>query len=98
MTDSEIRHTDGGTSLTGPDAMLFIKAVHLKAALGLHVKTEGRMRMTRSASPTRLLALAADITKKTYKRGQYQQAADDLKIWIETMRAALPITDERTQE
>lgn len=96
MIPSEIRHHDGGTTLIGPDAILYAQAIHVKVALGLHIKSAGRMRMTRTASPTSLLALSTGITKKKYKRGQYQQAIDDLQTWIDTMRAALPHTDERT--
>jgi hypothetical protein len=52
------------------------------------------MKMTRGASPTVLLGIAGEYTGKKYKRGQYDQAAQDLNVWIETMRAAMPVTVE----
>ena len=52
------------------------------------------MRLTRTATPTRTFALASKITGKTYKRGQYDQAMADVRQWIVTMEAALPMIQE----
>ena len=40
--------------------------------------------------------MATEYTGKPYKRGEYDKAREDLKLWIETMALALPIKDERT--
>jgi hypothetical protein len=89
---SEIQHHgDGGFSISGRDGMHFYRALHVRMALSMWIKTG--LRPTRGVGPTQLLALAAEYTGKTYKRGQHQQALDDLQVWIDTMKAALPHTD-----
>jgi hypothetical protein len=52
------------------------------------------MRLTRTATPTRTFALASKITGKTYRRGQYDQAMADVRLWIGTMEAAFPMIQE----
>ena len=91
---SEIVHHNGGTTFAGRDAVNQFRAVTLKSALKMYAKTG--MKLARNVSPTGMLQLAAEYTGKTYKRGQHAQAAEDMTAWIETMKAALPITDERT--
>lgn len=59
------------------DPMLY-RAVTLKAALQIHVRTGGKMRLTRTATPTALLRMASEFTGVQYKRGQHQQALTDL--------------------
>jgi len=94
MSHSEIvHHKTGGTSFVGADAVNLYRAVHVKQALLMYAKTG--LKMTRGATPAVLLAIAREYSGKTYKRGQYLQAADDVQVWIDTMKAALPITDER---
>lgn len=89
--NSEIVHHPGGTTFAGPDAVNVVRAAHLVSALKLYAKTG--MRMTRHASPSVLLALAKEFTGKDYKgRNKYEDAADDVKVWLDTMRAALPTT------
>lgn len=94
MIASEIIRHNGGTTLAGPDAVNLFRAITLVSALRLYART--RMLMTRGATPTRLLAWAKEYTGKTYKRGDYVQAADDVQKWVNTMKAALPVTNERT--
>lgn len=92
---SEIVHHDGGTTLVGPDAVNLFRAISVRAALTMYARTG--MKMTRGATPTVLLAIATEYSGKAYKRGQYDQAAEDVRIWVETMKAALPTTDLRRQ-
>lgn len=93
--NSAITLHDGGTSITGKDGMLYYKAITLKSSLSLFIKTGNRIIPTRGVTGPVMLRLASEFSGKTYKRGQYQQALDDLSVWIETMKAALPIEDER---
>ncbi|MCA1452857.1 hypothetical protein I6F35_06430 [Bradyrhizobium sp. BRP22] len=87
--DSEIvSHPDGGITFAGPDAVALYAATTLWAALGLYIKSG--IKVNRAYTPTKMLAAAGQITGKTYKRGQHQLARDDLKIWMDTMSAALP--------
>jgi hypothetical protein len=82
----------GGMSIVGADATNLYRAVMLGQALRMYAKT--KMLATRNATPSVMLRMAAEYSGKTYKRGQYVQAADDLQIWIDTMKAALPINYE----
>ena len=92
--DSEIvYHKSGGITLAGPDAVNLYRAAHIKAGLALYARS--KMLMTRGATPSFLLATATQYTGHKYKRGAYLEAAKDLGDWIETMKAALPVTDER---
>lgn len=82
-------HAGGGTSFVGPDAVRLYGAITLKVALSSYIKF--KMRMNRQLTPTAMLQSATAVTGKTYKRGQYQAAHDDLVTWIETMKAAMPV-------
>ena len=53
------------------------RAVVIEHALRLYAKTG--MKANRMYTPTNMLKAAASMTGFTYKRGQYLQAADDLK-------------------
>lgn len=92
---SEIVHHNGGSTYAGRDAVSVVQATVLESALRMYARSG--MLMTRGATPTKLLALANGITGKTYKRGDYIKAADDVKVWRDTMRAAIPEKDERTK-
>jgi len=81
----------GFTTFVGPDATRMFAAASLRGAIGLYLET--RMKASRVHTPTRMLAAASAITRKPYKRGQLAQAHADLTVWIETMKAALPVID-----
>ena len=90
-----VHHAHGGVTLVGPDAINLMRAATVKQ--GLLMYDRSKMLLTRGATPTMLLALAKQYTGKTYKgKDKYQQAAADVQVWIDTMKAALPITDERS--
>lgn len=96
MQDSEIVYHDGGTTFAGPDAVNLVRAVYLKQALVMYART--KMLMTRGATPGFMLAEATKYTGHEYKRGAYEEAAKDLADWIATMKAALPVTDNREEK
>lgn len=93
MQQSEIIHSNGGTMFAGPDAVNLVRAVYLASHLKLFAKTG--IRPTRHVGPTDMLRMATGYTGKKYKRGAYLAAAEDVRVWVETMKAALPVTDER---
>jgi hypothetical protein len=72
----------------GPDAVALFRATAIASGLRLYAKTG--MKPNRAWSPTAMLAAATGITGKKYKRGEHQKAADDIKLWADTMSAALP--------
>jgi hypothetical protein len=85
--NTAITHTPGGTVLTG-DAIEFFRVAHLKGFLKLYAKTG--MIPTRGVTITHMLALASDVTKKKYRRGDAMKAHDDLKVWCDAFRATIP--------
>lgn len=92
MADSYIGVSNGQcTSFVGPDAVNYFRAECLASALKFYAKTG--MKITRNVTPTSMLKMATEYTGKSYKRGQYQQAADDVKRWADEMKAALPIQE-----
>lgn len=89
---SEIKVGPGGTTFAGPDAVALFRATTI--ASGLRMYAKHKILPNRAYTPTAMLKAATGITGKAYKRGQYQQAADDIKLWADTMAAALPIIKE----
>jgi hypothetical protein len=90
-TESFIHHAKHGTvSFVGKDAVSFYAATVLASALKLYGKH--RIKVNRAYTPKNMLAAATRITGKTYKRGAYLQASQDVRQWAQTMRAALPET------
>lgn len=91
-----ILHESGGMTLYGRDAVSLYAAITLRSGLRMYAKSG--MKLSRNYTPSVMLAAAKEFTGKEYKRGQYQQAIEDLDTWIATMKAALPVTDERKTE
>jgi hypothetical protein len=94
MAESFIEANNASMSFVGPDATRLFAATALRGAIDLYVKTG--MKVNRAYTPTNMLAAAARITGQAYRRGQLPQASADLKAWIDAMRAALPVIDNRT--
>lgn len=88
-----IHHEGGGTTLAGKDAVNLYRAATLKSALNLYAKSN--ILLARNITPTSMLTMATGYTGKKYKRGQHAQAAADVDVWVQTMKAALPVTDNR---
>jgi len=63
------------------------RLVALKQALKIHVQTQGRMRLTRTATPTRMLEMASEYTGKRYRRGQQDQALLDIQEVLDNLVA-----------
>lgn len=89
MTESLVTISGGGTTFQGPDAVALFRAIALRSALKLYAKCG--IKPNRAWTPTAMLQMAAGITQKRYKRGQYETAAADVEIWINTMKAAIPV-------
>ena len=95
MSDSSITiHKDGGSTHAGLDAVRRVRAIATRSAIAGHRKFG--LIPTRGLTITKLLAIATEFTGKPYKgKGKHERAEADLTVWIDTMTAALPITDER---
>lgn len=83
-------HASGGASFTGKDSVHLFRAITLKASLNLFAKTG--MKPTRGVGGPQLRAIATEYTGQAYKRGEEAKAAEDVRVWIETMKAAMPIS------
>jgi hypothetical protein len=88
--------TGGAASYSGPDAVHLVRAVYLKSAMGLYLKTG--IRPTRGVGPTQMLAIASEYTGKKYKRTELATAQADVQTWIDTMKAAIPTTVDGVQQ
>lgn len=86
-------HASGATSVVGRDAMSLYRAITLNASLKLWKAT--KMIPTRGVTITVMLGIAKEFTGKDYKRSQVDQCMQDLQTWIDTMKAAMPVKDER---
>ena len=78
------------TVFAGPAAVSVYVAITLKHGINLYMKTG--MKPNRAWTPSAMLAKAGEITGKTFKRGQYQQAIDALQIWIDANRSQADIS------
>jgi len=90
---SEVVIGDSSTTFSGPDAVNLYRAITLKAGLRLYGKTG--IKPNRNWTSGAMLKVATEYTGKNYKRGEYLKASEDLTIWIETMKLALPTSLER---
>jgi hypothetical protein len=86
--ESYIKTGPGGVTFVGPDATHLFRAATLISALGL---LKAGITPTRGLTSKRAFAIAKEYTGKDYKRGQHEQARADLKVWVEAMKAALPV-------
>lgn len=87
-----VHHEGGGATLLG-DATTLYGWKQLQLFIDLYIKTG--MIPTRGVTISKMLKLATNITKKTYKnnRAGWQQASADLKVSCDTLRAAIPDVD-----
>lgn len=69
-------------SFAGPAQVAVYQAVTIKHAIAFYAKTG--MKVNRAYTSTNMLKVAGRITGKTYKRGQFTQAVEDLDAWIGT--------------
>ena len=58
-------------------------------ASGLRFYAKTGMKINRAYTPTAMLKRASQITGKTFKRGQYELAAAELKAWAEREAARI---------
>lgn len=77
--------TRNGTSFSGSDVNIF-RAIVIASALELYAKTG--MQANRAYTPTAMLKAAAEMTGRTFKRGQYTEAATALRALADAAKAA----------
>lgn len=75
------QNASGGTTFTGKDDVALFSVITLKTAIGMYVRS--KMIANRRLTPATMLAMAGEVTGKTYKRTQMQQALDDLTKYVD---------------
>lgn len=91
---SAITLSEGATVMEGDAIKLYGWKV-LQQAIGLYMKTG--MIPTRGVTISFMLKQATAITSKKYKNNRpgWQAAYDDLQVSCDTLRAAMPVVDQR---
>jgi hypothetical protein len=93
MSDSYIVYNAQGnpTAFVGYDATSLYRAQSLRFALKMYQRV--KILPSRGITLRSMLDLAEGITQKKYKRTQIQQAIDDVGVWCDNMKLALPTVD-----
>ena len=75
-------------TLTGP-AIDFFRLITVIKAIEIHIKTDGKMMLTRVATPSNLRAIATEFTGKGYPRSRkgLETALADLTALKESVMA-----------
>ena len=76
------------TTFNGPAGVSVFRALTIARALRLYDKTG--MKVNRAYTPTAMLKAAAEITGLTFKRGEYEKAAQALTLFAETTAQHAP--------
>lgn len=89
---SAITHHVGGTTLAG-DAVHLYRVATIRVSLNMLIKTDGKMRMTRTATPKHLLSLTTEMTQKKYPNSKqgWASALADLDQRIAALQASIPV-------
>lgn len=66
---------------SGKEGVATYRAIAIKGALRMYAKTG--LKANRAYTPTAMLAAATEITGKTFKRGQYEEAAAAIQEWLD---------------
>ena len=86
-----IYRPDGSLStLVGKDAVELMRVQTIIQGIKMHVRTNGRMQITRGFGIMKLLGMATQYTGQKYKRTEAEKAMADLNVWFQTMKSALP--------
>lgn len=95
MTDSYVELGKGGTSFVGNDAVEFFTVMNLRNSISLYQKCG--VIPTKGFGIMKMMKLAGKYTGQKYKRNEYDRVVQDLTVWIETMRSALPTVIDGTK-
>lgn len=84
-----IRYNEQGqaVSFDGPDAVACYRVAVLIQSLSLLSKG---IKPTRGLTIKKAMLIAKEYTGQDYKRTEIERAKADLKVWLETMKSAIP--------
>ena len=83
------------TTFAGKAAVDTYRMVALISGLKLYAKT--KMKPNRAWTPTAMMALATHFTGNKYRRGQYDQAIEDLQYVLERRRVDAALAEQRAE-
>lgn len=89
---SEISHTSGGTTFSGPAAVDVFRAYVIASALEMYGRH--KIKANRAYTPTAMLDAVQSMTGMRFKRTQMVEAAQYLRTWANAKRAEIPETRE----
>lgn len=95
MSENYIQYNDAGdaTAFVGRDAVSTYRVAMLASSCEMYAKF--KMIPTRGVGATRLLQLASEITGKRYKKGGHMEAAADLRLTLQGLKASLEHRNQR---
>lgn len=76
-----VQQLNCGTLITGKDIEKFRLLMAIQG-LETHVRTNGRMRLSRVATPKRCMEIVSEFTRKKYKRSDAKKAAEEGRVWL----------------
>ena len=84
----------GGVTYAGPDATQLFRAITLRSALKM---LSAGITPTRGMTKRKALAMCKPYTGQDYKNtaAEIERAQGDLTGWIESMKSAMPVIDNR---
>jgi hypothetical protein len=85
----QITHTESGATIFEGSAVEVFRLLAFASGLDLYAKT--KIIPNRMWTPMRMLRIAEEATGKTYKRGQYAQAAADIRVAVKKLRETVPV-------
>lgn len=68
--------------MTRPGMRERVRAIHVKAGLNLHVRSNGAIQITRGAGPKFLMKAASELTGKTFRSRDYSGAIAALETYL----------------
>lgn len=78
-----IEHTSSGAMVVTGDSTNAFRLLVAVQGLEIHIKTNGRMRLTRIATPKRCMEVVSEFTGRKYKRTDAMIAAKDGRTVLE---------------
>ena len=72
---------NGCTVITGKGIERFRLMIAIQG-LETHIRTNGRLRLSRVATPKRCMEIVSEFTKKKYKRSDAKKAAEEGRLFL----------------
>ena len=98
-TSTSTFHGDGGSFHEGPLAMERLRLISARSALRMHIKSNGKMQLTRNGTQMAIKNVIEPLTGKEYKRSMKgkREALEDCEalLWAIENNAVVYEEDDR---